>query len=77
MVSWTNPGGPQPRGCHSRSLNRDMKLCPILLGWIGILLTRSCVSLEVFCGSMGLAGFGAETTAARGVHGPHRIAGKG
>jgi hypothetical protein len=43
-----------------------MKLYSILLGWIGI-LTKSCVSPQVFHGSMRLAGCGLRTTAVRGV----------
>jgi hypothetical protein len=49
-----------------RSVNRDMKLYSILLGWIGI-LTKSCVSPQVFYGSRRLAGRGDGTTAAKGL----------
>ena len=40
---------------HPRSAHCDMKLYSILLGWIGI-LTKSCVSPQVFHGGMRLTG---------------------
>ncbi len=43
-----------------------MKLYSILLGWIGI-LSKSCVSPQVFYGSRRLAGCGDGTTAAKGL----------
>ena len=43
-----------------------MKLYSILLGWIGI-LTKPCVSPQVFYGSRRLAGGGDGTTAAKGL----------
>jgi hypothetical protein len=49
----------------SRSVNRDMKLQTILLGWN--FLTKPCVSPQVFHGSMRLTGCGWVATTVRGV----------
>jgi hypothetical protein len=57
---------PEKRENYPRSVNRDMKLYSILLGWIGI-LTKSCVSPQVFYGSRRLAGRGVAITAAKGL----------
>src|SRR6266446_4114608 len=57
---------PRRLEAHPRSVNRDTKLYSRLLGWIGI-LTKSCVSPQVFYGSKRLAGRGVRTAAARGV----------
>ena len=50
----------------SSTVSRDMKLQPILLGWGG-LLTKPCVSPQVFHGSMRLSGGGRVAATARGV----------
>jgi hypothetical protein len=47
-------------------VGRDMKLHSILLGWTGF-LTKSCVSPQVFHGSMRLPGGGRVATTVRGV----------
>ena len=44
----------------------DMKLHSILLGWMGI-LTKPCVSPQVFHGSMRLTGYGRVAVTVRGV----------
>ena len=46
---------PELKLLHPRSVNRDMKSCSTLLGWIGILI-KSCVVPQVFYGSKRVAG---------------------
>ena len=47
-------------------VSRDMKLQSILLGWAEV-LTKPCVSPQVFHGSMLLLGWGRVAPTARGV----------
>jgi hypothetical protein len=52
-------------GSLTGTVNRDMKLQTILLGWN--FLTKPCVSPQVFHGSMRLTGCGWVATTVRGV----------
>src|SRR5207249_4370648 len=50
----------------SSVVSRDMKLHSVLLGWTGF-LTKSCVSPQVFHGSMRLTGGGRVAITVRGI----------
>jgi len=60
------PTGHFRRWALSLAVTCDMKLHSILLGWTKV-LTKSCVSPQVFHGSMRLTGCGREATTVRGV----------